>query len=240
MKEKIKNEVKDFKLLMRNVPTFAIVLLCLAVVLMNLLANKEIDLGFLVTDCGILASWLVFLIMDMLATRFGPKVTVKLSMLGLVVNLGVCALFFIVSKIPSNWAMFYDFEDPLVNIALDGTLGGTWYVLLGSSIAYIVSAIVNAWLNWLVGVACKKQNFLTYALRSYVSTALAQFADNFTFALIVSHVFFGWTLGQCVIAAITTMVVELIAEVIFSPFGYRISKSWRENNVGQEYIDAHK
>ncbi len=32
-------------------------------------------------------------------------------------------------------------------------------------------------------------------------------------------------------------VFELLAEVIFSPWGYRVSKKWEEEGVGQDYID---
>jgi hypothetical protein len=42
---------------------------------------------------------------------------------------------------------------------------------------------------------------------------------------------------QCAACALTGAVAELIMEVIFSPIGYRITKKWRENNVGKQYLD---
>ena len=66
---------------------------------------------------------------------------------------------------------------------------------------------------------------------------IGQFVDNFLFALIVSKVFFGWTLLQCVTCALTGRVMELVCEVIFSPLGYLLVKKMEKNNVGKEYLD---
>ena len=70
----------------------------------------------------------------------------------------------------------------------------------------------------------KDKGFGVFALRSYVSTFIAQFADNMIFALMVSKIFFGWTLLQCFTCALTGAIMELLFEVFFSPMGYRISK----------------
>jgi hypothetical protein len=32
-------------------------------------------------------------------------------------------------------------------------------------------------------------------------------------------------------------VAELLMEILFSPIGYRITKKWRENEVGKEYLE---
>ncbi len=89
----------------------------------------------------------------------------------------------------------------------------------------MASAILNNYLNYGIGrLAKRKTGFGVFALRSYVSTFLAQFADNLIFALLVSRAFFGWTLVQCFTCALTGAVLELLFEVIFSPFGYRLSR----------------
>ena len=81
-------------------------------------------------------------------------------------------------------------------------------------------------------------------MRTYVSTFVGQFLDNFIFSLIVFTVFapifwdgFHWTVLQCATCALTGAVAELIMEVVFSPIGYRITKRWREDNVGREYLE---
>ena len=173
---------------------------------MNLLANKSINLPFdwLALDCGIIFSWLVFLLMDMVTKHFGPRAATMLSVIALIVNLFMALMLFIGSVIPGLWGeSFVEGSENVIIYALDHTFRGTWYVLLGSSVAFIVSSIVNNELNW----------------------------------LIVSRNFFGWTMTQCIMCAVTGAVVELICEVIFSPIGYRVAKRWKKREVGKLYID---
>ena len=243
MKEKIKTvisrELYSYKLLLKSVPTLVVLMFVISVILMNLLANKEIYTGvnWLALDCGLTMSWLSFLCMDMITKRFGSKAAIRLSIIAIGVNLFVCMMLYLISLIPGNWAEFYTYNDDIVNSALNSTIGGTWYVLLGSTFALFVSSIVNAITNETIGRVLKKDTFKTYAIRSYVSTFLAQFVDNFVFSLVVSHVFFGWTLLQCVTCSLTGCFVELLCEVVFSPFGYKVCKQWEKENVGHRYID---
>ena len=239
MKSKIKSEVSNYLLLMRNVPVLVMILFVTSVILMNLLANKEIglNLSWLALDCGVTVSWLSFLCMDMLTKRFGTKASIQLSLTAMVINLFVCFMLFLISKVPGNWGMYYNYETSIVNDALNGTIGGTWYVVLGSAIAFASSAVVTAVINTAIGKMFKKNNFTAYATRSYVSTLLAQFVDNFIFALVVSHTFFGWSMLQCVTCSLTGCIVELLWEVIFSPLGYKVCKQWERDNVGNTYIN---
>lgn len=234
----------ELKLLLNNVPVFIVSLFILSVVGMNLLANKSINtnLDWLALDCGIILSWLSFLTMDILVKRFGPKEATLISIVALVVNLLMALIFFLASLIPGVWGeSFVEGEEVVINNALNNTFRGTWYIILGSSIAFMVSAVVNNVLNYLLGKALKdKGGFSKFALRSYVSTMIAQFIDNLVFALVVSKVFFGWTFLQCITCAITGAIVELIFEIIFSPFGYRIVKKMEEQHIGDEYLEYRR
>lgn len=236
---KLKQSISNYTLLLRSVPSLVMVMFVVSVVLMNLLANKEIglNLDWLALDCGFTLSWLSFLCMDMLTKRFGPKASIQLSITAMVINLFVCGILFLISLIPGNWGAYYDLGSEVVNEGLNATIGGTWYVVLGSACAFAVSAIVNAILNALVGKLCKKDNFVSYALRSYISTGIAQFVDNFIFAMMVSHVFFGWNMTQVITCSLTGCIAELLCEVIFSPFGYRVCKKWEAEKVGASYLD---
>ena len=238
MKEKLIYEIKDTKRLLRAVPASVVALFCVSVVLMNLLANKEVYTGvsWFALDCGILLSWLSFLCMDILTKRFGPKASVKVSFVAIAINLCVCAFLKVVALIPGNWAEFYNFEDSIVNQALDNTIGGTWYVLFGSTAAMIAASVVNAVINHCVGKLMRSDNFTSFAVRSYVSTMAAQFVDNMVFTLLVSYHFFGWSLLQCFMCSLTGCVVEMVCEIIFSPLGYKISRQWEEENVGADYL----
>lgn len=233
------HEKEDYKHLLRSVPSSVVTLLVVSVVLMNLLANKEIYTGrdWLALDCGLLLSWLSFLCMDIITRRFGPKAAIKLSALALGVNLFVCIVLYLISLIPGNWSTYYTYNDVVVNNALNDTIGGTWYVLLGSTIAMAVASVVNAVSNAAIGKVYERNNFASYAVRSYVSTFLGQFVDNMIFALLVSHQFFGWSLVQCVTCSLTGCLMELFFEVIFSPYGYKVSKEWEKDGVGDSYLE---
>ena len=108
MKHKMKRSISNYLLLMRNVPSLVMVLFCTSVILMNLLANKEIglNLNWIALDCGFTLSWLSFLCMDMLTKRFGTKASIQISLTAMTINLFVCVILFLISKIPGNWGNY--------------------------------------------------------------------------------------------------------------------------------------
>ena len=224
----MKKAVSEFRVLLRTVPPILVSLLILSVVGMNLLANKSINMGldWLALDCGILFSWLTFLTMDVMTHCYGPRAASLMSFAALGLNLFMALVFFIGSDIPGVWGeSFVEGSEKVINTALDNTFGGTWYIILGSSVAFICSALINNFMNYGIGKLFRKQGgFGRFAVRSYVSTFVAQFADNLIFALIVSRVFFGWSMLQCFTCARTGAVMELLFEIVFSPVGYRVSK----------------
>ena len=225
----MKKTYLEFRRLLQTVPPLIAALLILSVVGMNLLANKSINTGldWLALDCGIWFSWLTFLSMDVLTHCYGPRAATSLSVAALGLNLLMAVIFFLASRIPGVWGeSFVDGSEAVVNAALDNTFGGTWYVILGSSVAFLSSAVLNNFLHYGIGKLVKgREGFGSFALQSYVSTFLAQFADNLIFALLVSKLFFGWTLLQCFTCALTGACMELLFEVVFSPLGYRIAKN---------------
>lgn len=238
----LKSLNQEIRILFKSVPGYVTALLVAAIIIMNLLANKSVNglPEWLALDCGFILSWVCFLCSDTITKHYGPRAAIILSLFALVVNLFMSFILFLVSLVPGTWGAFYDCgELPQVNEALNITFGGTWYVIFGSSVAFAASAIVNALTNYSIGKHLKKDNFASFAWRSYISTAIGQFVDNLIFAFIVSHTFFGWSLIQCITCAITGMIIELMCEIIFSPIGYKISQSWKKNHVGSAYIDQY-
>ena len=235
----IVNEVKDYKLLLRNAPTVTMIFFVLSVVFMNIFAGKELlNINYLALDCGFLLSWMSFLCMDMLTKRYGAKAAIKLSFFAVAVNLICCGIFFVMSKVGNHWSEFYSTGSELSDAALNNTFGGTWYVLVGSMTAFAIAAIVNAVINVSIGKLIKRKNFFEYAVRSYVSTAFGQFVDNFVFASLVSVVFFGWTWTQVIFCSLVGAGMELLSEVIFSPIGFKVCKRWEAEKVGNQYINV--
>ncbi|MCR5090239.1 MAG: VUT family protein [Oscillospiraceae bacterium] len=224
----MKKSISEFRMLLNGAPPILLSLLILSVVGMNLLANKSIETGvsWLALDCGILLSWLTFLSMDVLTRCFGPRAATLASFTALLINLFMALIFYLASLIPGVWGeSFVDGSEAVINTALNHTLGGTWFIILGSSVAFAASAVLNNFLNYGIGKLLREdRGFGAFALRSYVSTFLAQFADNLIFALLVSRMFFGWTMVQCLTCALTGAVLELLFEIVFSPLGYRMAE----------------
>ena len=248
MKNKIKDFLTEVDILLNNVPSLLVSFFFLSVVGMNLLANKSIDMkvDWLALDTAFLFSWLSFLTMDIITNRFGPKASIIISVLALLGNL-ICALvFFIASVIPGEWSKIEDYDDKkikdAINASFNESFGSTWYIIVGSSTAYLSSSIINNILNWLIGKWFKgnPNSFMAFALRSYISTAIGQFFDNFVFAIIVSFKFFDWSITQCITASITKMIAELLFEVIFSPLGYIYLKHMEKENIGKQYLEIYQ
>ena len=236
----LKKELNMTKILLRNIPSSVVALFTVSVVGMNLLANKTIvDLPYLALDGGILMSWLSFMSMDVITIHYGPKAANRVAVFAMFINLLASLIFFIAAIIPSSAADY---------TAFNTIFKGTWFILLGSSIAFILSAYVNNFLNWTIGKLFKDSSTKTaYMARTYISTLIGQFIDNLVFALIVFKIFapifwdgFSWTLIQCLSCALTGALLELLMEVIFSPWGYNIAKSWKKDDVGKEYLKMLK
>lgn len=233
----IKREYEDYKILLRNIPSLVVSLFIVSVIVMNLLANKELfSTKYLALDCGFTVSWVSFLCMDMICKHFGGKQAAKISLLALFINLMVCLLFKLMSLTPGMWGEFYSTGLTEVNDSLNSTFGGSWYIVLGSSTAMLVSAICNSIINTFIGKRLKKDNFVSFAIRSYISTGIAQFLDNLVFAVMVSYVFFGWTPLQVITCSLTGALAELLFEIVLSPVGYKVTKGWKAEKVGEEYI----
>lgn len=227
----------DYKVLLRSIPASTVTLFIVSVIMMNLLANKElISLPWLALDCGFAVSWVSFLCMDMVCKRFGARASIMVSVMALGVNLAVSLVFWLLTLTPGMWGAYYDTGLLEVNDALNATIGGTWYVVLGSSCAMLTSSVVNSLLNQAIGRLEHKNTFGAFALRSYVSTGIAQFVDNLVFAVIVSHTFFGWTWLQVLTCSLTGAAAELLCEVFLSPVGYRVVRGWERENVGELYL----
>ena len=80
MRDKIKNILEEYKCLMRSVPGLVIASFFLALICMNILANKTIwTTEHTAADGGILIGWATFLCMDIITIRFGPKASTMVS-----------------------------------------------------------------------------------------------------------------------------------------------------------------
>ena len=230
-------EREETAILLHCIPATVVSLFVVSVICMNLLANKTlVQTNWIALDGGILISWLSFMCMDIITKYFGPKASNKIAVLAAAINVLTCLIFYIASIIPSGASDYTE---------LNSILGGTWFILLGSTVAFLASAVINNFLNWSIGKAFRHDpdGKPAYAARTYISTFIGQFMDNLIFSIIVFVGFapifwdgFHWTVIQCVTCALTGAVAELAMEVVFSPIGYQIVTKWKKHNVGQEYL----
>ena len=242
----MKKYFEDYKLLLRSVPGIITAVYCVAVVVMNLMANKIIfNSHYVAADGGILVSWIPFLCMDMVVKRYGPRAANKLNIFALLVNLAVVTLFAVISAIQIDVGAEYAQGD--IYTSFNSVFSCTWFVLFGSSTAFIAAGFINNFTNWSIGRLFKKNpdGKLAYITRSYISTFIGQFVDNLLFATIVFIIFapiywgYSLTFVQCMGSATIGAVLELIMEVIFSPIGYSVTKKWKKEKVGAEYISLY-
>ena len=234
----LRDEYELTVILLRSIPAPVVALFVISVIAMNILANKTlVQTDYLALDGGILISWLSFLSMDVVVKHFGPKASNRMSVFAILVNLLICLIFFIVSIIPSNADDYTAFNQ---------IIGGTWFILLNSTIAFLCSALINNFLNFTIGKLFKNNpdGKLAFFTRCYVSTFIAQFLDNFIFSILTFMIFapifwngFHWTLIQCLTCALLGALLELVMEAIFSPIGYLITKNWKKHNVGEQYFN---
>lgn len=244
-------DMKDWKMLFRSIPSMVVALFLVATVSMNLMANKFIvSYGSWVSiTWGLVLSWLPFLCSDIITKTYGAKASIKLNIVALLTNLA-CTLVFLAIAVVPNWQYGFAVAS---GFEVGGVFRASWYVCLASSIAFIVSGILNSITNAAVGKLFKKNpdGKAAFVTRTYTSTLLGQFIDNFLFIFLAFGLFANimngfnadillQNLGAGVGAGFVGALAELLMEAIFSPIGYRICKKWRNEGVGAEYLSYCK
>ena len=241
---------KEWLKTLRSVPSLALALITVATVLMNILANKSIiNLPWLIQDAGILMSWVGFLVGDLLVKAFGSKNAIRVNLTCLGISLFISGLLAIVAVVPGEWSPVFDPTinpgdlGSNINAAVNSVMGNVWYVILGSAVASAVGLIVNGLTQ---GLLIKKietkhgDKYWGFFVASAASTMIGQIIDNMVFALLVSVKFFGWTWTQVMVCSLTGAIFELIIELVFSLLTYKISKNWKKNGIGTEWMKADK
>lgn len=239
MVSKFKSVLQDYKLLLNNVPTMITLLFVCGTLAMNLAAAKVIfNFGIVAGTGGILLSFLPFLCMDTISKHMGARASIMLNILSSVFNIFVTVFLAIVAAIPT--------QDDYT--AFNSVFGATWFIVVASNLAFITSGVVNSILNVTIGkLFGNKTSGIEFFTRSAVSTFVGQVVDNFLFMWLLYSIFgpMYWGLSPmpiitCLGTGILGGLLELACELIFTPLGYKIVKNWERNNIGHEYIEAHK
>lgn len=254
MKAWIKKDKLETKTLFRCLPAIPFAILCVTMIAMNFLANKGVDFyamfgehvgGFVSkifsADSAIIISWIGFLAGDMIVKIFGTKAAIKVNLTAIGVQLLAILMFTAGALIPgSYWNSTGDATATFNELFLV-----QFWPCLGGTLAFTLATMVDSiFSGFLLKKFKDRTSFKSYAVASYVSTALGQFLDNMLFGLFFS-IWQGWftqtnTLSDILVHLIgfsaVGMIVELIGQAVLSPVGFKLTKSWRESGIGNEYI----
>lgn len=242
----------DWKMLLRSIPGVVTMLFIMATITMNLAANKIVWSGiningtpFVSITGGLFLSWAVFLVMDIITKTYGTKAAIKLTVLGALVNAIAVIFLALIALFPANYPYpgASTHFDTLLGFEAGEASPQPWQILIASTVAYIASGILNAIINGLFGKMFKNNpdGKLAFYCRSYVSTMVGQFVDNFIFAGLAFAVFAKfYTFTTLIGIALFGALLELVCEVVFSPVGFRICKKWQSEGVGKDYFEYCK
>lgn len=175
-----------------------------AIIVQNILATKQIDIGVFTVTTGIIVSPFVFIVQDVISEIFGFKTAKKMVLLGFLLNFIGVLLFTLAIYVPSS-AFWFNQE------AFSTILGTTFRISVASFTAYILGALTNV----KVMVALKERFPKSLFVRAISSTIVGQFLDNAIFACIA---FLGVLPGEAIWSMILGgTLFEVIYEVIFYP-----------------------
>ena len=177
---------------------------CVGLVLMNILASKQMDINVFTINLGLFISPIVFILLDVQSEVYGYKDAKNLIITGLVVNVVVAILYFLAIKVPPS--INYLSQD-----AFSAVLGTTARISVASVTAYYIGSLINS--KVMVGMKKRYDKYLF--VRAITSTIAGQLVDNVVFMTLAFA-------GVLPAAAIVTMVIggtiiETVYEILFYP-----------------------
>lgn len=175
---------------------------CACVIISNILATKNLKLGFIIFPCSILIYPVLFIINDVLSEIYGFEMAKDVIYLGFIVNILSVILYCIAIVSPSNSPTAPAFET---------ILGFTPRLFIANLCSYSVANLLNS----KVLVMLKNKNPNSLFLRCMLSTALGELADSIIF---ISIAFIGVFSIDVILTMITCQVIfKVLYELIMYP-----------------------
>lgn len=183
---------------------FSFAIYASSMIIQNILATKQIDIGIFTVTTGILISPIIFIIQDIISELYGYKEAKKVVISGFIMNFIAVLLFTLAIKI--NPSKFWYNQLQFATI-----LGTTFRITIASFIAYLIGSLTNS----KIMVELKKVFPKSLFIRAISSTIAGQFLDNMLFGCIAF-------IGILPISAIISMIIggtlfEVIYEILFYP-----------------------
>jgi len=201
---------------MKEVQKYLYAAYCVGLVVMNILASKQMDILLFTINLGLFISPIVFIINDIQSEIFGYQSAKNMIITGLVVNVAVAIIYFVAIIVPPS--VNYENQE-----AFRAVFGSTARITIASVTAYYIGSLINS----KVMVSLKKKFDKYLFFRAIASTIAGQLIDNIVFMTLAFA-------GVLPAVAIMTMVIggtiiETVYEVIFYPLTKMAIKMLKRN-----------
>lgn len=175
-----------------------------AIVIQNILATKQIDIGMFTVTTGILVSPIVFIIQDIVSELYNYKEAKRMVIVGFIMNFIGVLLFTLAIYLPAS--EFWSNQQAFASV-----LSTTLRISTASFLAYLIGSLTNV----KVMTALKKRFPNSLFVRAITSTIAGQLLDNAVFSCVAF-------VGVLPFSAVISMIVgatlfEILYEVIFYP-----------------------
>lgn len=176
----------------------------------NALAAKLFEVAGVHVTAGALAIPLVYLTTDMLNELYGPRFTKQVVWMGFGANMVLLSMSLLAKVMPVSpfGATQADF---------DAMFSITWRVAIGSSVAYLVSSLLDVWLfAWIR----KRTGERAFWLRKNGSTFISQFVDTGLFVLMAFSFTMPWQ--PLLVMWLGQYLVKVSAAPLGTPLSYAV------------------
>lgn len=178
----------------------------------NAMAAKLFVVFGVHVTAGALAIPLVYLTTDIVNELFGPAVTRAVVYMGLVANVVLMLMSLLCAVVPAS-------EYGATQAQFEAMFSITWRVAIGSSVAYLVSSLLDVWLFHRIRSITGERAFW---LRKNGSTFVSQFVDTGVFIVIA---FVGVVPVSGLIAMwVGQYLVKVSAAPLGTPLSYLVLK----------------
>lgn len=180
---KIKDSIANKKKSLAGITTATILVgliatYCVAVVMYNLFEMKTIGTAtFAIAGGGLVISWLVFLVMDIITEVWGKDTAVKIFTFAAVLNVVIVLIAQLIIALPGTY--------PEQNNAFAQIFSNGPRIVLASALAFWFGNYVNTIIMHTMKKNSKdKKDKKTFAVRAVLSTLAGQFIDNALFVVL--------------------------------------------------------
>lgn len=186
----------------------------------GVLGNKQIALGPLAVEAGILAFLLLVVTSSAVAELHGREIANRLVLIGFVPLLISLALSYLVLALPAASAM-----DPARLHAFETMMGSTPRIWLGGILAYGISTFLNV---TIFSRLKRAEGSRLLWLRAGIASVLSQIVDTFIFITIAFYGVFPigeLLLGQMIAKVLLSAVLVPPLVYLFVEIGQRLDES---------------